>query len=417
MSMPEELFTAALGLQEPWSVQKIDFDPVRGRIDFHISFQRGSHFTCPACSAADQSVHDTKSRSWRHLNFFQFQAYINAAIPRVCCSQCGKTSQVTVPWARPDSGFTLMYEAFTLTLAREMPVNAIARTWGVGDDSLWRIINHHTDKARAREDYSSVSSVGIDETANRRGHDYITIVHDTQKRRVVFACPGRDSQTIESFALHLQAHGGHAERITEACTDMSKAYIKGVSEHLPRAQLSFDPFHVIALANKAVDVVRREEVKAEPELKGSRYLWLKDSSKFSMKQITAFHHLSRSGLKTVNAFRIKESLRDIYALARNADQASVLFARWYSWARRSRLEPIKTLALTLREHLPGILRHFDSTLSNGLAESINSLVQAAKARARGYRTSRNLITMVFLLAGKLTHLPENPMCRRGQLTI
>ena len=299
--------------------------------------------------------------------------------------------------------------AFALTLAREMPVNAVARTFGAGDDALWRIINHHTDKARAAEDYSDVTTVGIDETASRRGHEYITLVHDLEGSRVVFACEGRDHETVEHFAQDLRTHGGDPERITEACSDMSKAYIKGVAASLPNAQLTFDPFHVVALASKAVDEVRRDEVKRAPELKGTRYVWLKDSSKRSMKQLTAFHHLSRSGLKTVRAYRIKEALRDIYRLAQDSHQAEILFQRWYTWARRCRIEPIKALALTIREHSPGILRHFDSALSNGRAESINSLVQAAKARARGYRTSRNLITIVFLLAGKLTGLPKNPM--------
>ena len=136
---------------------------------------------------------------------------------------------------------------------------------------------------------------------------------------------------------------------------------------------------------------------------------LKDAAKLSEKQITELHYLTRSNLKTARAWRIKEAMRDIYRNAENRAHAEVLFGRWYSWARRARLKPFKKLALTVRKHMPGILAHFDSGLSNGRVESVNSLIQAAKSRARGYRTSKNLIAMTFLIAGKLKALPRNPM--------
>lgn len=409
MSMETELFTAALGLQPPWSVRQVDFDPNAGRIDFLLAFERGHHFDCPACGAAKQSVHDTRPRQWRHLNFFQFQAFIKANLPRTRCASCGKTAQVPAPWAREGSGFTLMFEALALTLAREMPVAAIARTFKLGDDPLWRMLGHHVDKARAAEDHSNVNRVGVDETATRRGQNYISVFHDLDAGRVLFATEGRDQSTIERFAADLQAHGGDPAAIADVCTDLSKAYIAGTAAHLPNATLSFDPFHVIALASTAVDEVRREEVKSEASLKGTRYIWIKDASKWNRRQLTEHYHLSRTRLKTARAWRIKEELRDIFATADNATEAQSRLSRWYSWARRSRLKPFKRLALTIKDHLHGILRHFDSGLSNGRVESINSLLQAAKARARGYRRVESFITMAYLIAGKLRALPVCPM--------
>lgn len=411
--MYQELFTAALGLQPPWSVTSFDFDRDAGRIDFHVGFARGSHFDCPACGAADQSVHDTRPRQWRHLNFFEFQAYINADVPRTRCSSCEAVSTVPVPWARKGSGFTLMFEAFALTLARQMPVKAIEQIFGVSDDRLWRVIEHHVDTARAHEYYDEVARVGIDETASRRGQQYITVVHDLDAGRIVFACEGRDKTTIARFVADLAAHGGSAKNITDACTDMSAAYIAAVAEYLPDAELSFDPFHVVALGNKAVDEVRREEVKSESSLRGMRWITLKDPAKLSDKQLNDFHYLTHSNLKTSRAWRIKEAMRYIYANAQNSAQAEALFLRWCSWARRSRLEPFKRLALTVRRHMAGILAHFDSGLSNGRVESVNSLIQAAKSRARGYRTAKNLIAMTYLIAGKLKALPKNPMMVPG----
>lgn len=402
------LFTVALGLVSPWSVADVTFDPEQGRIDFQVAFARGARFSCPSCGVGDQPVHDTRERSWRHLNFFQYQAYVHAKVPRVRCGSCGKTAQVAVPWARPDSGFSQLMEALIVTLCRAMPVRQVAQLLGVGDMAVWRILDHYVDSAREREDLSSVQVVGLDETASRRGQNYISLFHDLEASRVVFACEGRTADVVERFAEDLEAHGGCAENVHSVCIDMSASYLAGVNEHLPWASVTFDAYHIIALLNRAVDEVRREEVKLNPVLKRSRYVWLKDSDKWTREQLFAFHDLSRRGLKTHRAFRLKETLRDVFATARDARQAEVLLEKWYSWARRCRLEPMKRVAATLKTHWQGILNAFDSRLTNGRVEAINSLIQAAKARARGYRTTRHLITMAYLIAGKLTHLPASP---------
>lgn len=408
MSVEHGLFTSALGLTAPWEVKDVRFAPESGRIDFDVGFAPGRRFACPACGAEAQAVHDTRERSWRHLHFFQFEAYIHAHLPRVRCSQCGKTTQVPVPWARPGSGFTQLFEALALTLCQAMPVQKVAQHLGVGDDALWRMLRHYVDTARAQEDFSAVTAVGIDETAARRSQDYITVFHDLEARRLLFACPGRDQGTVGRFVEDLKAHGGRPEAVRAACMDMSKAYIAGVSKHLPATPITFDVFHIIALANDAMEAVRREEARNEPDLRRTRWTWLKDKHRWSERQINQYANLSRRGLKVARAWRLKETLRELFATAPNSAEAQARFARWYSWARRSRLAPMKRLAATLRAHLPGILNGFDSRLTNGAVEGINSLLQAAKARARGYRTHGNFIAVAYLIAGKLTHLPASP---------
>jgi transposase len=206
----------------------------------------------------------------------------------------------------------------------------------------------------------------------------------------------------------LREHNADPERVANVCIDMSTSYIAGVAKYLPRATVTFDRFHVIKLANEAVDAVRREEVKTEPVLKGTRWTWLKDARHCTHKQINIYHHLSRTRLKTARAWRLKEALRDIYAQATDRADAEARLKRWYSWARHCRLEPFKRLASTLKQHWDGILAAFDSRLTNGRAEGINSLIQAAKARARGYRTIDSLITIAYLVAGNLAHLPASP---------
>ena len=402
------LFTAALGLKSPWQVVDVAFDPDRGRIDLHVGFAPGTRFACPHCGAEHQPVHDTQERAWRHLNFFQYQAVIHTKVPRVRCAACAKTTRVEVPWARPNSGFTLLMEALLVTLCKAMPVRQVAQLLGVSDMRIWRTLDHYVEQARAQEDFSGATSIGIDETAARRGHNYISLFHDLDAPRLLFACEGRKADVVAQFADDLQAHNACAEQVRDVCIDMSASYRAGLDEHLPWAAITFDEFHVIQLLNKAVDEVRRQEVKAVPELKRSRYIWLKDSHNWSRKQHLQFFDLRALNLKTHRAFRIKESLREIFRCAQSPSEAEPLLERWYSWARRCRLEPIKKVAKTLKEHWHGILNAFDSKLTNARVEAANSLIQAAKAKARGYGTTRHLITISYLVAGKLTHLPASP---------
>jgi transposase len=406
------LFTVALGLQTPWEVREVAFDPKAGRIDFTVGFARGTRFTCPHCGAEHQPVHDTQAREWRHLNFFQFQAYIQAKVPRVRCGACGKTTQVEVPWARPGTGFTQLMEALIVALCRAMTVRQVAQLLGVSDMRLWRVLDHYVELARAQEDFSQVTAIGLDETAARRGHHYISLFHDLEAPRLLFATEGRKAEVVAQFADDLEAHGGCAENIRDVCIDMSGSYRSGVEEQLPWANITFDEFHVIQLANQAVDAVRRAEVKSTPVLKRSRYLWLKDQQDWSRRQLRQYVDLRRLNLKTHRAYRIKESLREIFRLANSREEAEALLARWYSWARRCRLEPMKDFARTVKTHWDGILNAFDSKLTNGRVEAANGQIQAAKAKARGYGTVRHLITIAYLVAGKLTHLPACPFANK-----
>ena len=269
------LLQLALGLTPPWTVTRSDFDPEAHRLDIQIDFAPGSRFPCPNCGAADCPAYDTEQMTWRHLNFFQHQAYLNARVPRVRCDKCG-IKKVHVPWARPDSGFTLLFEALLMTMVSAMPVRTAARMVGEHDTRLWRVLHHYVDQARARTDASEVTRVAIDETAARRGHDYVTLFVDIDQARVLFATEGKDADTIAAFADDLAAHGGDPEAISEVCIDMSPAFIKGTAENLPNAAITFDKFHAVKIINDAVDQVRRAEQKGQSLLRGTRYLWLRN---------------------------------------------------------------------------------------------------------------------------------------------
>ncbi len=216
---------------------------------------------------------------------------------------------------------------------------------------------------------------------------------------MLFATEGRDAETIEAFAADLAAHGGDPDAVSEVCIDMSPPFIKGIAENLPNAAVTFDKFHAVKIVNAAVDQVRRGEQKSESLLRGTRYIWLRNPANLSERQRATLDSLPTRYLKTARAYRIRLAFQELY------DQPSAAAAnylkRWYFWATHSRLAPMIEAARTVKRHWDGVLRWFDSKIANGLIEGINSLIQAAKAKARGYRSTRNLKAMVYLLAGKL----------------
>lgn len=425
------MFAAALGLAQPWQVVSVDFDQEAGRLDLGLDFPRGARFACPEpdCPQAACPVHDTVEKTWRHLDFFEHQAYLSARVARVRCPGHG-VHLVDVPWARPGSGFTLLFEVAMLTYAKQMPVAPLAKMAREHDTRIWRVIEHHVESARAGLDFSGVTEVGMDETSARRGQDYVSIFMDLALRRVMFATQGRDAATVKAFAADLAAHGGApATQIERVCCDMSPAFIKGITAHLAtpppqtdgdgdgeqggqaqeashHPQVVFDRYHVVAKANEAVDTVRRAEAKTRPELKRSRYAWLKNEANLTARQREQLTWLTRPSmqLKTARAARWRDDFNGFYDQP-TADDAEAYLRRWCYGAKRSRLDPVKDFVRLVEAHWDGIISWQQSRLSNGLLEGTNSLIQAAKRRARGYRSKAKMITIIYLTAGKLP-LPQ-----------
>ena len=406
--MPDlDLFQQALGLGEPWEVVDVQFDPGRRRLDLRVDFRAGARFPCPECGAAGCKVHDTELHTWRHLNFFEHEAYLTARVPRVICSEHG-TRQVQVPWARERSDFTLLFEALVMALVREMPVKAVGGLVGEHDTKIWRIVHHYVDLAVEAQDLSETERVGIDDTSFRRGQDYVSVFCDLDpgERRAVFVCEGRDQRTVEQFAGFLKTHGGDPGNITEVCQDMSEAYLAGVLKHLQKAEITFDRYHIKQQLSKAIDEVRREESKQHKELlKNTRYLWLKRPKNLTVKQQDWLDELLQQPLATVRAY--EQALRfDTFYELDDPDAAEEYLRRWIAEIKNTDLQPLMNFAEMLEEYWLGVTRWHHSRVSNGLLEGLNSLIQAAKRRARGYRSARNYKAIIYLTAGKLNPGPE-----------
>ena len=269
----------------------------------------------------------------------------------------------------------------------------------------------YADEAKRLEDLSGVSRIGVDETSTHKRHKYMTVVVDSDTGAVIFACEGRDKTTIRQFVEHLVAHGGDPALVVRACIDMSPAYIAGMREFLPDAEVVFDKFHVMKLVNEALDKVRRRELKVRPEdLKHMRYLLLRNGETIPDEMAALIGALSREHLETARAYDLKESIRALLGTVfLHCFGAEFALRLWIRRARRSGIAEFEKLATTIEAHLVGILAIFGSGgMSNGPNEAINGLIQAAKARARGFRTLENMIAITYLVAGKLRYLPPSP---------
>lgn len=398
----EELFAMALGLSRPWQVKDVRFDPAAGQLDIEIDFERGASFLCPECGAAGCKAWDTESKSWRHMNFFQHRCDLHARVPRVRCDRCGNTRQVNVPWARPGSGFTLLFELLVLAMGKAMPVAAVARLIDEHDTRVWRIVRGWVDRARQVRSDRAVRRVGVDEKSRRRGHRYVTTFTDLDTRKVLFVAEGKKAGVIGQFREDLLAHGGDPNAITEFCCDMSAAYVSGIEQFFPNAHVTFDKFHLVALVNEAVAETRTEEAETDHRLRGQRNALLRNPENLTDKQIDELAPLAgvrRSTSKTVRAYHMRLAFQELFRQPRS--KAAAYLTQWCAWASRSRIASMIRAGQTMRRHWDGILRWFTSGISNGVVEAINGLIQSAIARARGFRSLENLTAMIYLIAGKL----------------
>lgn len=405
--MDNELFAAALGLAEPWFVRDLDFDEEARRLTVRIDFRRGSRFAHDGDGGA-HPVHDTLAKSYRHLNFFEHECVLQARVPRVRLPD-GRAALVRPPWAGRLSGFTLLFEALVIAMCRQMPFKSVARLAGLSQHHAQAICERYVDLATADADLSGVRAVAIDETSRARGHSYVTVAADADERRVVFVGEGRGADAVGALAAEIDRCGGDAGAVESVSIDMSPAFVKGVAEHLPAAEVTFDKFHVVAHASKAVDETRRIEQRADPSLKGLRWTLLRNPDSLSPAQRADLDALAAraAGRRTARAWLYKEQLREILN-RRQINVARRMLRQWCTNVNRSKVQPMKAVARMIRRHLDGIASWARTRRTNGFVEALNGLFQAAKRKARGYATFKTVRTVFFLLAGKLDFSRINP---------
>jgi transposase len=398
--MTEHLFQQALGLVSPWYVTRVVFDPVDG-ITIKIDFERGSRFSI-GDDPTVYAVYDTQQKRYRHVNFFEHQCTLVARIPRVELPD-GSTRVVEAPWTGHLRGFTLLMEALVLTLASNgMTFSEVSRVLQLSVYQVQQVVLHDTEQAMEDQDVSTVGRIAVDETSIARGHAYMTVVADVDRRRVIDIEVGRGQEAIGAAVGSLQARGCAVTGIESVCCDMSPSYLAGIARYLPWAVVTIDKFHVLAAAHVAVDRTRRSEQRKEGSLKGLRWTLLKDQSRMSASEGDRLEHLLRSltSSRTARAWQYKEQLREILQ-RKQPNVVRKALRHWCACVRKSLVEHMKSVADMMERHLDAIVEWTRSRTTNGMLEAMHAAFQTAKRKARGFTSFRTMKVVYFMLAGKL----------------
>ena len=415
---PEKLFHDLLGLGLNWEVTESAFEHERGTVVLHLreTVTLWTSLFCPKCTGNAFCYDHPKPLVWRHLNVFEHRCELHCRLPRARCRGCAHTWLVRPPWEGLASHFTKGFEAFTLLLMREMPMSRVAEVTGETDPRLWRLLFRQVDAARAETDFSQVCCVGADELNRRKGHSYLTVFADLVQKRVLFATEGKDKEPWERFVVELEKHNGHRHAITQASVDMSPAYAAGIGETCRNAAIVNDKYHVVAQVNTAVDQVRKAEARSGEAgraemLKFTRWIWRKNPENLTEKERARLAELDPEALCTAKAYQLRLMFQGIY----REPTAGAAETRFQAWCRLVRmvarkysaalLAPMVKAADMVERHLKGILAHWKWGVTNAFMEGMNSLFQATKRKARGYRSSEYLITMLYFIGGKL-RLPQ-----------
>ena len=368
--IPEKVFQQILALGEAWRVKRMDYVEQESKVMIRIEDTPAlwKQESCPHCNCQSVRGYDhAPERRWRHLNVCQLQSEIVCALPRGECQDCRKVYTVRAPWEGRSRGLTQEFEAFALTLMREMPVKKAGEILGETDQKLWRMLFAHVDAAWKDLSWESVIWVGADEMNRKKGHNYLTVFVDLQAKRVLLAVEGKDASVWERFAAELGNHNGHPRAVTMVAIDMSPAYQKGVRENFGNAQIVYDKFHVISQVVKAVDEVRRRESKqdaaARAELARTSWLWRKNPENWTERESGHWEQLQNKPLVTGLAYSMRLELQQAYQ-AGTVAQARNRFMRWCAWVRTEAtalavdlLEPMRQAAEMVERHLEGILGH------------------------------------------------------------
>jgi transposase len=363
--------------------------------------------TCPECGCRERGRFEETRRRWRHLGLGGFRVYLCGSIRRLRCRRCQAVRSEAVPWARPGSRFTRPFEDAVGLLAQKLDHTAVAELIGIAWITVGRIAERLVGEKLHEDRFENLRRIGIDEISYRRGHRYLTIVVDHDAGRVIWAGEGKSSETLSAFFDELGP--ARADLIELVSIDMSKAYIKGVREAVPRAEIVFDRFHVARLAQDAVTEVRRAEMRqlAQDEkawLKGTRWVLLKRPTKRTPEDEIRLSVIQKTNAPVYRAVLLKESFLEIFDQP-DATKAEDDVNAWLSWAARSRLKPFVRLGRTVRTHLKGILAFIGSKLTNARLEGMNNKIRLLSHRAYGFHSAAPLIAMVYLCCSNIT-LPQ-----------
>lgn len=391
-----ELYQHILGLESPWTVSEVELDIDSGEIRVHVSHPRGSRFSCPECERELPCYDHAEQRRWRHLDSCQFKTVLVARPPRVKCPEHG-VKNADLPWAEKSSRFTILFERLAIDVLRATQTVKGARTilrtsW----DETWYFVEHAVQRGLLRKEAKTLPRIGLDEKAFAKGQDYMTLLYDLDQSTVEAIADGND--TASGIACLSQLSPEQIASVEAVAMDMSPAYVKATKQTIPLAEgkIVHDRFHVMQLATKAVDKVRRGEHRRLIELDDHRlaktkYIWLTSQENLTEKQQATLDEVFTLQLKTGKAWAYKEMLRDLWN-HEDAASATAYFKDWYQRVIHTKLEPMKKVARTIKERLQNVVSYCTHGITNGVAEGLNSKIMSIKRRVGGFRNRENFKT-------------------------
>ena len=405
-----ELYQKILDIEPPWRVVDVELDVEEGEVRVHVANVERK-LPCPRCGQLC-SRYDARPKRWRHLDTCQYPTILVTDLPRVECEADG-VLQVRVPWAEPGSRFTALFETLVIDWLKEASISAVARLfhlpWEAVDGIQQRAVRRGLAR-RSSEPAALPVHLGVDETSYRKRHEYVTVVIDQDKSVVAHVADGRGRDTLDDFFE--DAPGDQKAAVESIAMDMWGPYIASVIAAIPGAgrKIAFDRFHVARHLGDAVDRVRRlehKELKAETinPLTGTRYLWLQNPEDMEVQRLEQLDALQSSCRKTARAWAIKELARSLWHY-RSRHWARQAWLRWYSWAIRSRLEPIRRVARMIKRHLDGIVNAVVLGVTNARSEGVNAKIQWIKYTARGFRNRERFHNAIYFHLGGLDLYPR-----------
>ena len=401
------LYATLLGLKAPWEITDVEMKQPPGEVHIRVALPEATLWVCPQCGSA-APIHDHQERHWRHLDTCQFPTLVHARVPRLKCPTHG-IKQLPVPWAEAGSRFTAMFEALTIDWLKCASVKAVAKqlriSWAEADGIMQRAVRRGLE----RRTLEAPRHAGVDETSFQKRHEYVTVVSDLERGVVVHVADDRGREALDGFWTSLTAE--QRERVEAVAMDMWEPYFQSTLAHLPGAQekIVFDKFHVAQHLGNGVDEVRRQEHRArmaagDPILKGTKYRWLENPRGRDWSEARAFNLLRGIVTRVSRAWALREAAMDLWLL-RHPGVADRNFIRWYRWARRSKLEPMRKVAAMIKRHWANIRTYFTHRITNAGAESINAKIQSAKRRACGFRSRKRFRTAIYFHCGGLDLYP------------
>jgi transposase len=379
-------------------------------IEVTIRPRKGSAAVCSRCHRPAPGYDQLPERAFEFIPFWGFLVFLLYPMRRVDCPRCHAVVVEEVPWVDGKRTLTKAYMLYLARWARRLSWKETAEAFRTSWDKVFDAVEHVVTFGLANRTLAPFDAIGVDEIQYGKGHRYLTLVYQIDPGMTRLLWIGRE-RTIESFQGFFTCIGDElASKIVFVCSDMWQPYLKVIREKCSQALHILDRFHIVAKMNLALDDVRAEEsrrMKREgrvPVLKKSRWLLLRREQNLKDEQRFRLRDLLRYNLKTVRAYLLKEAFQQLWDYNSPA-WAGKFLDQWCRQTMRSRIEPMKKIARSLRQHRELILNYFraQKLLSSGVVEGLNNKAKVTMRKAYGFRTFR---VLELALYHSLAKLPE-----------